>query len=126
MAGADLCEYCSSVEASKGGRKRLEVEGGLSKLSTGGQRVSALHVQQAHSHLDQRVMKEAERVRGITPKVLQRLVGLPEASRAQKLEAGAQCEGETAVVGVGWAVALEAFEPEGILLGASKRHGATS
>ncbi|MCY4625776.1 MAG: hypothetical protein OXC99_12370 [Chloroflexi bacterium] len=98
----------------------------MSKLSTGGQRVSALHVQQAHSHLDQCVMKEAERVRGITPKVLQRLVGLPEASRAQKLEAGAQCEGEIAVVDIGWAVALKAFEPEDILFGASKRHDATS
>ncbi len=126
MADLDLREYCVGVEAGEGWREWFEVESRLSKLPSSGWRIPAFHMQESNGHFDQRVVEEAERVGGIAPKVLQRLVGVPETSFTQVFQAGAQCQGELVVIDVRGTLTLEPTEPKGILLGARECHGATS
>ena len=114
------------VQCSKGGGEGLQVRGSLIELPPGRRQVAALDVQEADGDLDEGVVEKPERVRGFAPEVLKGLVGLPAAACAQELEAGEQGDRKLAVVDVGRAVALEAFEPEGVLLRARERHDATS
>ena len=101
------------------GRERLDVEGRLGQLPLGGGSAATLHVQQAHGHLDQRVVEEPQRIRVLAPLVLQRFMGIPVAACTEQLKARLQTRGEGGIFCVlRQAVALKAFEPEGVLSGA--------
>ena len=90
--------YVLCVQAGKCRRERLDVEGRLGQLPLGGGSAATLHVQQAHGHLDQRVVEEPQRIRALAPLVLQRFVGIPVAACTEQLKARLQTRGEGGII----------------------------